>query len=65
MQESQLPPHRRNIQDPLCDSSMFMASIYVLCLTYLSEEHIFYHRLMENARYDAISGTLPEYVSET
>lgn len=24
MQETQLAPHRRNIQDPLCDSSMFM-----------------------------------------
>jgi len=31
MQETQLPPHRRNAQDPLCDSSMFMAPICAFC----------------------------------
>lgn len=66
MQETQLAPYRRNIEDPLCDSSTLMAPFvwWFFVLKYLSDTPNI-SVLMRHNRYDTIRRTLSEYVPAT
>lgn len=69
LQETQLTPHWRNIQDLLCDSSMHLHSwvlhkvLVLFCYVFLS--YVACQLTSFSVRHDPISWTLPEYVSET